>query len=144
MQATAVGYVPGADPNRYYAYRSEKRSAYYFFNPITNKTVWEQPQDAPIFFGDTLQPFVAFNDGYQKMINPLMDVIMRNRAQSTRRRRETFVLRKSCQKDAIPANFTMSFSKTADLNRQVGRVRTSSGVFNSVLGMSGTTTEESL
>lgn len=132
MTSRALGYVPGADPNRYYAYFSQKRSAYYFFNPIQNKTVWETPNDAPIFFGNTLEPFETNTSGYHKITNPLMaEAIRRARAQSTRRRRETFVLRDSVQKESLPTNF----SKTAELSRPTSRVRTSSGVFNSVLAM---------
>ena len=132
MTSRALGYVPGADPNRYYAYFSQKRSAYYFFNPIQNKTVWETPDDAPIFFGNTLEPFETNTSGYHKITNPLTaEAIRRARAQSTRRRRETFVLRDSVPKESLPTNF----SKTAELSRPTSRVRTSSGVFNSVLAM---------
>ena len=124
----AVGYDPTPNTPRFYAYLSKKRNAYYFFNPITNETVWERPNNALIYDGNTLEPFMSTHDSYHKVSNPMDQLnTVRPRSKSTRRittgtasTRSTLML--SSITDEVPQS-------------RVARLRSTSGVFQEVLAM---------
>lgn len=120
----AVGYYPGVSPNRFYAYYSSRRSAYYFFNPITNETVWERPTNAFVYFGETLEPFAETQDEYHKISNPLDVIAARERAKSARR------------SDKVRRG-TIQLSSLTEI--PVPRMRSTSGVFKEVLALSSVT-----